>query len=200
MLLMTQMARCCFVMVWPFCEPVKPTGSPASWTGWLKVDVVSTFRIKDTSGQSMTPEPLGFHRRQDSLVDRACSSPTRFAGALASRNAALTATCCLDSPLRSKCLRGSKGDKHRASSTNRTHAGAVGRVEGCTFQAHLRNRYTSLWLPSVPPSHVHTFRVDQDHLWLTRSCRNVNMVETGQCTASRFLLWHQLLKLHLLAY
>lgn len=112
----------------------------------------------------MTPEPSGFHRRQHSLVDRACGSPTRYAGALASRNAALTATCCLDSHLSSKCPTGSKGDKHWAPSTNnnRWHADGVWRIEGRTLRARLRNK-------PCTTIHVHTFRVDEDLPQLIRS-------------------------------
>lgn len=73
--------------------------------------------------------------------------------------------CCLNSHLRSKCPRGSKGDKHWAPSGNsgRCHADGVGHIEGRTLQARLRNK------PCTAAIHVHTFRVDENRPRLIRS-------------------------------
>ncbi|XP_028435571.1 interferon-inducible GTPase 5-like [Perca flavescens] len=47
------------------------------------------FRENAVTGHRVIPEPSEFHLKQESLTDKACSSPTSFAEVMARRNAAL---------------------------------------------------------------------------------------------------------------
>lgn len=88
-----------------------------------------TLGRKAVFGHGVTPGPSEFHLRHDSLMDRACISPIRFAEAMARRKAVLTET-----HLNSARARGSKGvaSKERQAPSADPMLGRVVLVGGVT--------------------------------------------------------------------
>ncbi|KAL7392714.1 hypothetical protein ABVT39_000565 [Epinephelus coioides] len=156
----------------------------------------STFGRNAMFGQRVTPKPSGPQRRQDSLTERACSSPTRFA-------------VFIDSHLRSAWAKGSMGEEDKASSTReRSHAVTLGATGGRSLSAPLRKEDTNRWHPTVAFSiktcrdeiaATYTLKVEGLRLSPRRDWRNSRMVATVQEAGSSPLPAHQaenLLQLH----